>query len=103
PEDHASNGITDENRIVRQVDQPGLQADLLDLLSAFAFGALLFAHITNGTDSKWLVAQQHGAQADIHRELDAILAPPKQLKSGSHRAHTWRGEIVLPVSDVDRA
>jgi len=88
---------------VRQVDQPGLQADLLDLLSALAFGALLFAHIANGTDSKWLVAQQHGTQADIHRELDAILAPPKQLESCAHRAPTRRGEIVLPVSGVDRA
>jgi hypothetical protein len=100
PEEYPAHGIADQDRIVRQVDELSLQADVLCLLRALTFGAPLCAHITNGPDGQWLVTQQHGSQTDIHRKLGAILVSSQQLESGAHRAHARSGEIVLSVSEM---
>ena len=100
PEDHTAHGIADENRVVGQVDEFGLQAEVFSLLRALMFGTPLCAHIANGPDGQELVTKQHGSHTDIHREFRPILVLPPQLEFGAHRACARHGEILLPGGDM---
>ena len=87
---------------MREIDQVGLQANLLCLLDALALGGALRAHIANGGKRVELAIEQQGVQADFHREFRAILAPPDEIQPYAHRASMWIGEIALQVPGVGR-
>src|SRR5205807_748118 len=83
--------ITDQNRIVREINQFGLQANLLQLLEVFMLGDALCGHISNSPDNMERAIELQGVQADLHRKFRAILAPPDEFQPYSHRSSVWGG------------
>src|SRR5438874_10910911 len=100
PGDHTTDGITDENRIVREINQFGLQANLLQLLEMFMLGDALCGHISNSSNNMQYIIEQQGVQADLRRKFRAILAPPDEFQPYSHRSSVREGEIQLSAVDV---
>jgi hypothetical protein len=85
---------------VREVDEIGLQADLLGLLEAFAFGCALGAHIANGAQRVERAIEQNRGQANLHGKFRAIFALADQMQANAHGARAGGGEIALPVGGV---
>src|SRR5436309_4590431 len=69
PEEHPAHGVADEDSIMRQIDELGLQANLLSLQEALALGHALGGHIANGCDDMERTIKQQGVQTDLHRKF----------------------------------
>ena len=89
-----------QNDAPRAIDNDNCVRRGFQQTAEFLLGLFSFRDIPNGAHCQRSILGFQGAETDLHRELDAILAPAVKLQTRAHRAGARLRKIVRPMSDV---
>ena len=87
----------------KTVFHQGRVLQLQVLVTQHLLDALALGHIADGAGDKQTLLRLQRAQADLDRELAAVLAQAVQLQPSPHGAGTWFGKKIAPVVRVTGA
>ena len=101
----ADDGVEGRAQLVGHAGQKtvfhqGRVLQLQVLVPQHLFDALALRHITNGAGDKQALLCLQRVQADLDRELAAVLAQAVQLQPSPHGAGAWFGKKIAPVVRV---